>query len=88
MSLVTKIFMILTFFGVVVGAIALLPDYPLPENIATAFQFVVDGAFWANAYLPIDTAIQIFGYFLIIELVFWIIRNVRRIVTLAAWLFS
>jgi len=91
MSLLTKALMLLAFFGLVVGGIALLPsstDYPLPSGISTAITFSYSLYSWINTYLPLDVMITIFKYSITIEGAIWIFKNFKGIFGWAARLAS
>lgn len=88
MTFLVKAFVILAMFGLVIGILKWLPDIPMPEIIQTSFQLIIDTSFWANRYLPIDTALQIFGSHLLIEFTLWLWINGTRIIGYAARLLS
>lgn len=88
MTIVVKGLVLLAFSGLVIGLIALLPDYDLPPQIATAIQGVISASFWANRYLPIDTALYIQGAVLLTEFTVWAWKNGTKIISRLASILS
>lgn len=90
MSLITKGLMLLAFFSLVTGVMMLMLSISpqMPAGIHTGFQYVVDGSYWANRYLPIDTGITIYAAYLITEFAIWLFKNLVKVIGYAARLFS
>lgn len=82
MTMIVKAAVIVIFVSLVTGVLmAMLRISPvLPAQIAVAIQFLIDGGFWANRFLPIDTALLIFGAELFIDFSVWIFKNSRSII--------
>jgi len=88
MSLLTKALVVLLFFSVLMGVVAFLPDFVMPDIIRTSLEFIIAQSFWTNRYLPVDTAIQIEGSVLATLFVLWIWNNGKRILNYLARVFA
>jgi len=85
MSLLVKGLVILAFLGLVMGVFKfMIFAAVMPTGIHTGFQYVVDASFWANRYLPIDTALTIYAAYLLTEVSIWLFRNGTKIIGYAA----